>query len=295
MADGAVIGSPGPFYSLVGSPGSFYTGLTYDDMAGVAFLLSTNGLITESVLPGVQAAVPDGNFVNVALRPGVDKITFIPHPTNAAGAFEVLTNFFTDAYVTNGQIIHQQLERVVQGPDFLFMVDDTGRNKSQTSLVVRSDTSSWINNAGLNGGGSLLGPGVIVPPVNITFHQIGGYVVTQEPAPDKSAEFIPAQWGSFDQTTNPPTSYPSFSAGAAKPLSVRLRLTSAHPPTYTRQLFLSYTWQLAVPVGSAALLQTSTNLSDWVPVITVTNNGGVVEWFHDGPFPSRRFFRVTPQ
>lgn len=281
--------------AITGSAGAFYTGLTYDDAGGISFLHSTNRFVTEGVLPGVQSAVAGGGFVNVALRSGVDKVSFIPQPTNAAGGFQMLTNFFTDAYVTNAQIVHQQLERVVEEPDFLFTVDDTGRDKPDTQLVVRSDTSSWVNNSSVNGRVGGLGPGVIAPPVKITFHRMGGYVVTGEPTPEKGAEYVAALWGSFDQTTNPPTAFPTFSPGTARPLSVRLRLTSTQPPSYTRQLFLSHTWQLPVPIGGTALLQTSTNCLDWLPVMTVTNNGGVVEWFHNGPFSSKRFFKIAAQ
>ena len=274
--------------SVTGSPGAFYTGLTFDDMAGLAFLLSTNRLVEERVLPGVQSAVPGESFVNAAVRPGVDKITFIPHPRDGAGGFQVLTNFFTDSYVRVGQIAQQQLARVVDKPDFLFVVDDTGRDKPQTPLVVRSDASEWINNAGLNASGSLAGPGIIAPPVKITFHRMGGYVVTQDATAEKGGEYISARWGSFDQTTNWPMAYPDFPAGTAEPLSVRLRLNN-------NQSLLSYTWQVPVPVGGTASLQTSTNLSDWAPVMILTNNGGVVEWFNASPLGSRRYFRVTPQ
>ena len=53
----------------------------------------------------------------------------------------------------------------------------------------------------------------------------------------------------------------------------------------------NYTWQLPVPVGGTALLQTSTNLLDWVSVIAVTNTGGIVEWLDEGAVSSR-FFRA---
>jgi hypothetical protein len=267
--------------------GTFYTGLTYDDVGGLAFLLSTNHLKVEGVLTGVRAAATNGAFVKIALRPGVDKITFTAHSRTVSGAFALLTNSFTDTYFTNGQTVHQQLERVIAQPDFLFTVDDDGKNSLQTQMVVRSDTSSWINNSALNEDTNLFGPGLIAPPVKITFHETGANVVTGEPAPELGSQYIPRQWGFFDQTTNAPIAFPNFAPETSRPLSVRLRLVY-------KDLLLNHTWQLSVPIGATASLQTSPNLSDWLPVMTVTNNGTVIEWFHEGPFPSKRFFRVAP-
>ncbi|HWY30169.1 MAG TPA: hypothetical protein VNX46_05420, partial [Candidatus Acidoferrum sp.] len=64
--------------------GGFYTGLTYDDVGGLAFLLSTNTVNYETLLPGVAGVGTNANsFVNAAWRPGVDKITFIPQPVDS--------------------------------------------------------------------------------------------------------------------------------------------------------------------------------------------------------------------
>jgi hypothetical protein len=285
-ASGAQFGAPSQL-APVSERGTFYTGLTYDDVGGLAFLLSTNHLKVEGALPGVQSAATNGGFVKIALRPGVDKITFTAHPRTTSGTFALLTNSFTDTYVTNGQTMHQQLERVIAQPDFLFTADDNSKNSLQTQLIVRSDTSNWMNNSALNGDTNLFGPGLIVPPVKITFHEAGAYVVTGEPTPEVGSQYTPNQWGFFDQTTNAPIAFPSFAPDTARPLSVRLRLVY-------KDLLLRHTWQLSVPIGATASLQTSTNLSDWMPVMTVTNNGTVIEWFHEGPFPSKRFFRVSP-
>jgi len=217
----------------------------------------------------------------------VDRITFTPHPKSPSGGFAPLTNSFTDTYVANGQTLHQQLERVITQPDFLFAADDNGRNSAPTQLTVRSDTSNWINNSALNADTNLLGPGLILPPVKITFHEAGPYVITSEPTPEIGPQYIPNQWGFFDQTTNSPIPFPKFAPDTPRPLSVRLRLVY-------KEILLSHTWQLSVPIGGIAELQTSSNLGNWLPVMTVTNNGTVIEWFHAGPFTSKRFFRVAP-
>src|SRR5208283_5897530 len=61
-------------------PGTFYTGLTFDDVGGLRYLLSTNNIRYETLLPGVQPIGRNANrIVDGAWRPGVDKITFVPH------------------------------------------------------------------------------------------------------------------------------------------------------------------------------------------------------------------------
>ncbi|HZR21363.1 MAG TPA: hypothetical protein VFE51_29040 [Verrucomicrobiae bacterium] len=145
-----------------------------------------------------------------------------------------------------------------------------------------------MNNAPINGGTNQFGPGVIAPPVRITFHKRGSLVSSGEPSPgNASALIFNFQWGSFDQSTNVPLLYPNFAAGSVIPLLVRLRLTSGP------NVLLGQTWQLPVPVGGTAQLQTATNLTNWVSIMTVTNNGAVVEWYHTSESSSRRFFRVT--
>ena len=92
--------------------GEYFTGLTYDDVGGLRYLLSTNLVNYETLLASVHG-VGTNTFVNGAWRPGVDKITFIPQPINAlTGAFLPTTNQFTDTYITNGNVIQQHSSRL---------------------------------------------------------------------------------------------------------------------------------------------------------------------------------------
>jgi hypothetical protein len=278
--------------------GMFYTRLTYDDVGGLRFLLNTNNLRVEALLPTVHAATTNAGVVNTALRPGMDKITFVPHPFDRlSGSFQTLTNQFTDTYLTNGEIMHQALERVVLQPDILFSADDTGKQRQHTVSVLRTGTANWINNWELNGDTNRLGPGVIVPPVNIVFHQLGQLLESQEPNPEKNAFSADIRWAWFDETMNTLVTFPGFNLGEARPLTLRLRLypsASSSSPSLISTPSLSYTWRLPVPIGGTVQLQTSTNISAWLPVITVTNIGTVVEWIHNGTSQTNRFFRVVP-
>jgi len=56
----------------------------------------------------------------------------------------------------------------------------------------------------------------------------------------------------------------------------------------------SFTWQLPVSLGQSVRVQTSTNLSDWVPLTVLANCGMDVNWQHTYSRP-QGFFRIVPQ
>ena len=79
--------------------GGFYTGLTREDVGGLRYLLHTNNSNPEILLPGVHGVGTNaGDYVNQAVRCGVDKITFIRRDyDNLLGQFFApYTNQFTD-------------------------------------------------------------------------------------------------------------------------------------------------------------------------------------------------------
>jgi hypothetical protein len=272
-------------------PGAFYIGLTYDDAGGLRYLLGTNNIAFESLLPTVHL-VPNetGTLVQSALRPGVDKLTFARQPLDSlSGKFTVLTNTYVDTYILNGQVMHQNVERVTSQPDFLFSAGDNGENATWTPWIARSDTSKWSNNSAANNNPGGSGPGVVQPPVTLTFHRLGPVVQTSEPSLQTSLYVQPLSWGSFDRSTNMPVVYPEAPATNSN-FVLRFRLfRGASIPNR------SYTWHLPVNIGEAAVLQSSTNLSMWESLSTVTNKGAVVEWIHAGTSQSARFFRAIPQ
>ena len=273
--------------------GFAYTGLTYDDVGGLSYLLATNNINFENLLPDVYPTADNQSLVNGALRPGVDKITFVPHPFDTqSSAFTPLTNEFTDTYITNGQVLHQQLKRVIKRPDFIFSAADLGKQSSAAPYYLRTGTTNWTNNANLNGTATTAGPGVIAPAVNISFHKLGGWVTSSEPSPERSSWVSVEQWGSFDQSTNAPVVYPDLSSNTNQPLVLRLRLVSGGSSS---KFINAFDWQVPIPIGETAQLLSSTNLANWTLVNTVTNTGGVIEWFHQGVSQSQRFFRVMPQ
>jgi hypothetical protein len=80
----------------------------------------------------------------------------------------------------------------------------------------RTDTSGWINNDLLTPTSNLGGPGIINPPVTITFNLI--FPVFFNESPDFITEPQGAffgfdrgfTWATFDGTTNAPIVYPEY-------------------------------------------------------------------------------------
>ncbi|MGH7993250.1 MAG: hypothetical protein ACREDQ_07030 [Limisphaerales bacterium] len=276
---------------LIGtSPGYFYTGLTRDDVGGLRYLLETNNYNLESLLPDVHGVgVNSNNYVNLALRGGVDKITFVREMVDPiTGEFYTpVTNQYTDTYVTNGILAQQQVERVSYRPDFLFSAQDFyNLNVPPLALYSCTGTSNWINNAGSPGGA---GPGVIQPPVVITLNKaIGREFVTFGSYSDTTAIDQSQFLGSFDSSTNPPVIYPVAPQSGSVPLTVQMWLTIG-------QARESFGWEPVSAIGAVFAMQTSTDLTNWVNLFTVANNGRICNYFVYNPASAQRFYRFIPQ
>lgn len=103
---------------------------------------------------------------------------------------------------------------------------------------------------------------------------------------NKSVDFL---WASFDGTTNPIVTFPDTSQlKETSQLPIHLWLQDSNGACSG-----PLTWQAPVSFGTAALLQTSTNLINWDTMATVVSHGGAVTWLHWFP-QTKRFFRVMP-
>ncbi|MGH7951242.1 MAG: hypothetical protein ACREFE_04900 [Limisphaerales bacterium] len=265
--------------------GAFFGGLTCDDVGGLRYLYSTNNINYE-ILPSDVRGVNGSALVNAAWRPGIDKITFVPQPIDAlSGAFLPATNQFTDTYITNGNIVQQQLERVTVQPDFLFCATNLANN---SYLFSRTETTNWLNESALNGNSSPAGPGVIVPPVRISFNKLGKTWNSLRGSPDDSANVQTVeQWGTYDGSTNVPVAYPQLQTGTNQTtIQMTLMLNNASS---------EYSWQMAGAADADFNFQTSTNLSDWVTLFVVSNDGSVNSYINWNPSSIQRFYRIAPQ
>ena len=280
------------------SAGGFFTGLTEDDVGGLCYLLSTNNVNYETLLPGVSGVgVNSNSFVNGAWRPGIDKITFVPQPVNSqSGAFLPTTNYFTDSYITNGVLKQQQMARAISQPDFLFCAGDVDANSKEPSISFgsRTGTTNWINNAALNGNQTEAGPGIIQPQIQIAFNKLGLQFDGGGNIPDDAPltyESIRQSFGSFDSSTNVPIIYPAPQSGTNQ-FTVRMWLEMGTPPSWSTT---SFKWKPTSAPGAQFLFQTSTNLTDWITLATNSNDGSVTTYFLNNPKSPTRFYRLVPQ
>jgi hypothetical protein len=282
----AVADAVAPYDSL---PGVFYSRLTFDDVGGLRYLLSTNTLRYETLVPGVQSNQTNANpLVNGAWRPGVDKITFVAHPFDSlTGHFVAITNQFTDNYVTNGNLAQQQVQRVIAEPDFLFCAGDVSADTRYVQLYSRTGTSNWINNASSNANQTGAGPGVIQPQVRITFQKLGMYLYRD--GSDEWATAYPILWGSFDSTNT--VAYPVPQSGTNRTTMHMWLLLGSGNNALTQR----FDWSPKGPTGAQFAFQTSTNLSDWVLLFTLTNNGSICTYVNDHPSSTQRFYRLLPE
>lgn len=273
--------------------GEFIINLSRDDVGALSHLLRPSNWNVETVLPGVTAAGPDPMaFVNAGSRPGMNKITFVRHPWDAErNRFVPWTNNYFDTVIPYGQAsaITQTLQRVVREPDFLFTVQDMGlrfyEDNGQTHfwspVDERSDTSHWINLETLNDPMIPGGPGLIAPPIRITFQKLGKY--NHIPA---SIPFCPDEiphWATFDGSTN-----------EIRMLDGNERAGSATVSNRVVDLGDSarFEWKLLGVQGAVYRIETGSDMDNWSLSATVTNNTGYFDFVGPANGP-RRFYRAV--
>lgn len=263
--------------------GEFYTGLTRDDVGGLRYLLRTNNSNLEILLPGVNGIGTNADaFVNQAVRRGVDKITFVWRDYDGllGQFFAPYTNQFTDYYISNNTMVAQQLERVITEPDIVFSAGNGGQGIVTNAQIIRTGTSNWWNGATLPGAN---GPGLIRPPIKLTFSKPVQVYVTWDNMPNSAGGYW-NYWGSFDGSTNPPVFFPL--GAAATDLTLNLHLVR------NDTVVGNVSWQIPLSPQESIVVLTLTNLVNWVPHL-VLGAGQSVEWSHYCS-DSRRFFRIVP-
>lgn len=273
---------PGYIYNY--SYGIFLTGLSRDDVGGLRYLLSGNQVRRENLLADVQLVSTNGGvLVSEAARPGVEKITFVRHPTAVvSGQFLPFTNKWTDIYYNGNSPAYQDVQRVIVQPDITFSAQDLGVNLGWT----RTGTTNWANNAELNGNPGGAGPGVIQPPITILFNTVGPFYLNYAGFPaDESTALLYSGWGSFYDSTNVPFVYPDVGI-TFQPTQVRFELTLTGSTN-------DFSWKLSGPAYGVFWFQTTTNLIDWTTLATITNSGAQFDYtFAAVPSESLRLFRT---
>jgi hypothetical protein len=221
------------------SPGLFFTGLTRDDVAAMRYLYRPSNYNVETLATNVvqaPAGTSSGTYligggsgsgkpnpwgapaggtntvgtnlaaINVAIRSGVDKVSFVRVDYDSLiGTWIPITNVFVDQYITNYNQRSQTVQRTLAAPDVLFTAADLGLGVSTPVLFRR--TLSLVSLDAQNGAETLSGPGLIQPPVTITFSKLGQFLGNVGGGGE--ADGAPGYfWGSFDGTTAEPVVYP---------------------------------------------------------------------------------------
>jgi hypothetical protein len=186
-ADGTLVSVPAPW----GLPGG-----------GFVFIGNTNNPVTTNTFTGVD----------LGLRPGVDKISFVEvgYDSILGTTVDPIRIRYQDHYITNGAIRSQSIERRPQFPDIIFTAGDLGVIGEQPIFTLT--TYGWLNST-LNSAPvdptqpAPAGPGVVVAPFGIAFSKLGPW--NDHVGPGFEFDGFPGPvWGSYDGTTNAPIVYP---------------------------------------------------------------------------------------
>jgi len=258
------------------SAGRFLVGLTRDDGGGLRYLYSRTNINIET-FPGSMEATA---------RPGIEEFNFVKMSWDTNGQrFNSVTSSFDITFVTNGLTQTQHVQRVVTTPDILFEMRDLGGFRERgpageyyflLRLTEGSDTAHWQNLSSMNAGTD--GPGIIVPGARLTFNKLGKYAGL--------GGLSSYQWGSFDETSNPPVIFTGNERAQTVTLDNYLEKEG------TNSYFTSV---LLGTVGAVYQVDSSTNLSDWTPFTTVTNENWMYGHFsfRDEVRDSRKFYRAV--
>ncbi len=210
--------------------------------------VSSNGVVSGGIWDGIftsgtNAVVGGGTTttntattnlfggVDVAMRGGLDKITFVRVNFDSllGQGFLALTNNFGDQFITNGVIRTQQVGRRIFTPDIMFRSSDLGLVTAlqlpvlSANVVIAQINNYDINipassvNAGTGPSGPnffINGPGVMVPGNELIFSNILPWYYNETTGPTEGpygpgGNGVDGVWGTFDGNSVK-TIYPNF-------------------------------------------------------------------------------------
>jgi len=186
---------------------SFATNVTNFNIIGNLILSYTNTYQSTNHTLLVYTSTCSTNAV--ALRGGVDKVTFIRHDYDSLlGTYwSPVTSSYQMVELTNNILVTNTYFRTVTQPDILIR----GKDQIAGPAVV---TFNLVQFGGYNYDKTHLstdgqGPGLIYPQVTMDYGKSGGpiYINTGFGNLANALQFY--QWGTFDGSTNAPTAYPS--------------------------------------------------------------------------------------
>jgi len=202
----------------------------------------------------------------VALRQGVQKITFVRHDFDSLfnRFFYPITNYYSTIAVTNNTPVVQNFQRIVTRPDILIAAADLLNDIPNVRTVDEINSAPIFTNLPSVTIPAQAGPGTIQGPYTLTFNKVGPVRLNTGPFfTDEQSSVLYFTWASFDGSTNAPVIYggssltdlsqqlaiivsPSFLLPGTQSVdySANLSVTGGQPP---------YSW--AMGPGSPALPQ----------------------------------------
>ena len=253
--------------------GQYFDTFTQDDIGALRFLYSPDNINTESLSDDVEAANPGEIIIRTARRPGIglphfSRVEWDPSDEN----FTITLPEYTDTFYRDGELLSQQVRRVIHKPDLIFSARDLGAGVPFSI----SSPNRWKNNSIAHGGAQADGPGTI-SAAEITFSKLGSFFsnggvnLTQPSLPDW-------QWAAFDGGTNAPFIFPD-------PIPLISTLTATFE---NGKITLRAPTDLPNPI-----FQSSTNLSSWESLGEGTTEV-MIELDENQPVP-QRFFRLIAE
>lgn len=214
----------GGFLVDTNSTGFDFAGLQFTNLVPVTNILSDVTDPVTKVRTRVEVVYIFTNVVygvypftlqptTAALRPGVDKITFMRVDADSllSGVWNI-TNRFQMLRYTNNLVVTNIYQTAQTLPDILFTAQDLGIIRESVPLTyVRS--ANYQNNAALNSTTQGGGPGTITPTSIVSFSTLLPSLWRENPGliteeADIFSRFQYGLWGYFDGTTNPPVVFP---------------------------------------------------------------------------------------
>lgn len=266
--------------------------LSRDDVGRLRYLLATANANVEVLPPDITDENGGTNFVNLALRPGVNRIRFqrMPYDTTLS-MFPAVTNVMDDRLFQGGTIVTQRIQRVCTRPDIVFSAAEWinaggGFDPVRIRFGVRTNLSSF------NAAFETDGPGVIFPGCVITFNKTSPHFFNQRPyhLDENSHSGRGWTWGAIINPSTVTTLFPEPAAGAT-PLSISTWLSYA-PATADPEL----RWRIVGQADTPFRVDWSTNLTDWHLDRVITGRSAIMDLqLPVVPDNTARYYRILAE
>jgi hypothetical protein len=162
-------------------------------------------------------------IINIALRPGIEKINFrrVDFDSLLGSTFN-FTNRWTDTVISNFSRVTQRLQEVQTQPDLLFAAGDLGADTDSQVITLRRGVVR-VNNDTVNGFVAQGGPGILQGPMLIQFSDVLP-AIEETHGPNSLFVFPGLVWGSFTESPDDIIVFPNSLSLAALEELLRRRL-----------------------------------------------------------------------